>query len=128
MQGFRPLGLDLSKYVLEEARKATGVALVRADLFALPFADGTMDAVVAWQVVCHFDPGSRRAGLRELARVLAPGGILVASSCPSSAPVEASALPAGFEAIDLRGLDPTPDCPWQRWVLIPRKIARSQIV
>ena len=120
-QGFRPLGIDLSSLVLDEARAITDVPLLRADLFDLPFKSGAFDAVVAWQVVCHFDPGSRRAGLRELARMVGPNGILVASSCPESAPVELSALPAGFETVELRGLDPSPDCPWQRWMLIAKR-------
>lgn len=121
-QGFRPLGIDLSLLVLDEARGITDVPLLRGDLFTLPFRDGAFDAVVAWQVVCHFDSGSRRAGLRELARVVAKSGVLVASSCPESAPIEPSALPTGFETLELRGLDPTPDCPWQRWMLIAKRL------
>jgi SAM-dependent methyltransferase len=120
-QGFRPLGLDLSLLVLDEARALSDIPLLRGDLFELPFRENSFDAVVAWQVVCHFDPGSRRAALRQLARLVVPGGLVVASSCPESAPIETSALPAGFETVELRGLAPTPDCPWERWMLIARR-------
>lgn len=119
-QGFQPVGLDSSLLVLDEAR-AADVPLLRGDLYTLPFASGAFDAVIAWQVICHFDSGSRRAALRELARVVAPRGIVVASSCPESAPIEPSALPAGFETVALQGIDPVPDCPYQRWMLIARR-------
>lgn len=44
---------------------------------ALPFADGSFDAVAAFDVVEHCDPES--AALRELHRVLRPGGVLALS-------------------------------------------------
>jgi ubiquinone/menaquinone biosynthesis C-methylase UbiE len=48
---------------------------VAADLTRLPYADATFDAVVCGWVLEHLpDP---RPGLRELARVLRPGGQLL---------------------------------------------------
>jgi SAM-dependent methyltransferase len=69
---------DLSPKMLERARarlKSSRVTHTVADLTRLPYADGTFDAVVCGWVLEHLpDP---RPGLRELSRVLAPGGQLL---------------------------------------------------
>jgi demethylmenaquinone methyltransferase/2-methoxy-6-polyprenyl-1,4-benzoquinol methylase len=73
--GGRVTGLDFSERMLERARrKSAGVEWVRGDLLALPFADGSFDAATVGfgiRNVADLD-----AGLRELARVLRPGGRL----------------------------------------------------
>jgi SAM-dependent methyltransferase len=55
-----------------------GVQAVQAPAQALPFADGAFDAALA-QLVVHFmkDPV---AGVREMARVTRPGGVVAAST------------------------------------------------
>lgn len=80
-QGHPVHAIDLSETVLQEAqRRATdaGVAgqieFSQADLTKLPFADGTFNRVFSWGVVIHI-PDAGRA-LRELARILKPGGRL----------------------------------------------------
>jgi ubiquinone/menaquinone biosynthesis C-methylase UbiE len=79
----RVAGVDISERILDVARAATERAgltaeLRRANLEALPFADGSFDLVLCTQVIEHLlDPA---LGLRELARVLAPGGMLVVST------------------------------------------------
>src|ERR1700722_141470 len=69
---------DLSAKMLERARtrlKSGRVTHAVADLTRLPYADGTFDAVVCGWVLEHLpDP---TLGLRELSRVLAPGGELL---------------------------------------------------
>ena len=50
---------------------------VRASALALPFAAGTFDVVGAFDVIEHCEPEAQ--ALAELARVLAPGGRLLAS-------------------------------------------------
>jgi demethylmenaquinone methyltransferase / 2-methoxy-6-polyprenyl-1,4-benzoquinol methylase len=73
--GGRVTGLDFSERMLERARrKSAGVEWVRGDLLALPFADGSFDAATVGfgiRNVADLD-----GGLRELARVLRPGGRL----------------------------------------------------
>jgi demethylmenaquinone methyltransferase/2-methoxy-6-polyprenyl-1,4-benzoquinol methylase len=71
----RVTGLDFSERMLERAqRKAPALEWVQGDMLALPFADGTFDtATVGF--------GARNVadvelGLRELRRVLRPGGRL----------------------------------------------------
>jgi SAM-dependent methyltransferase len=76
----RLTGVDLSPYMLElaEARLEGRAALRQADAAALPFEDGSFDAVVACHVLGHVPPDMARATVDEARRVLRPGGVLVA--------------------------------------------------
>jgi demethylmenaquinone methyltransferase/2-methoxy-6-polyprenyl-1,4-benzoquinol methylase len=68
-------GLDFSERMLERARrKSTDVDWVRGDALALPFADGSFDAATVGFGVRNL--ADLEAGLRELRRVLRPGGRL----------------------------------------------------
>ena len=72
------VGLDFSReqMALAEAN-APGAALVEGDMTALPFANGTFDAVVAYWSLIHVPADAHRAVVEEFARVLAPGGRLL---------------------------------------------------
>ncbi|HXV34757.1 MAG TPA: class I SAM-dependent methyltransferase [Gaiellaceae bacterium] len=71
--GGRVTGVDFSERMLERARrKSASVDWVRSDVLALPFADGTFDAATVGFGVRNVE--DLEAGLRELARVLRPGG------------------------------------------------------
>ncbi|MGW1147811.1 class I SAM-dependent methyltransferase, partial [Streptomyces sp. NPDC002454] len=71
----RPVvGVDLSAGILAGV---PGTVLV-ADGAALPFAGGTFDAVLAMHMLYHLP--DIRAAIAEAARVLRPGGVLVAST------------------------------------------------
>jgi demethylmenaquinone methyltransferase/2-methoxy-6-polyprenyl-1,4-benzoquinol methylase len=68
-------GLDFSERMLERARrKSPEVRWVAGDVLALPFGDGSFDAVTVGFGVRNVE--DLEAGLRELARVLRPGGRL----------------------------------------------------
>jgi demethylmenaquinone methyltransferase/2-methoxy-6-polyprenyl-1,4-benzoquinol methylase len=68
-------GLDFSERMLERARrKDARIEWVQGDLLALPFADGTFDAATVGFGVRNV--ADLEAGLRELRRVLKPGGRL----------------------------------------------------
>jgi len=71
--GWTPLGVDLSAGMLRHA--AGRLSVVRGDATRLPFADGSLPAVVATMV--HTDMPDYPAVLREARRVLAPGGVFV---------------------------------------------------
>jgi SAM-dependent methyltransferase len=71
--------LDLSGAQIEAARERLRddprYEVVEGDAFHLPFPDASFDAVVCVRVIHHFeDP---RPAIREMARVLKPGGTLV---------------------------------------------------
>jgi demethylmenaquinone methyltransferase/2-methoxy-6-polyprenyl-1,4-benzoquinol methylase len=68
-------GLDFSERMLERARrKSDAIEWVRGDLLALPFEDAAFDAATIGFGIRNVD--DLDAGLRELARVVRPGGRL----------------------------------------------------
>ena len=71
--GWTPMGADLSAGMLRHARDRLPVVL--ADAGRLPVAGGCVSAVVA--VMVHTDMPEYPGVLREAARVLRPGGLLV---------------------------------------------------
>jgi SAM-dependent methyltransferase len=80
--GYAPTGVDVSREMLERcARRARPVPLVRADFWGpLPFDKGSFEAAIALHGTLAHAPGddALRALGTELARVLAPGGVLLA--------------------------------------------------
>lgn len=72
--GWRHVGVDLSLLSLRQARQH-GVAAVASDAVRLPFEDGAFRCVVAGEILEHLP--DLEAACAELARVLAPGGVLV---------------------------------------------------
>jgi len=79
----RLVGCDISERILKTAsaaveRSGRAAELVRANLELLPFPDASFERVLSVQVIEHLlEP---TAGIRELARVLQPGGKLVLST------------------------------------------------
>jgi len=73
------VGVDISEPVREEAaRRHPALNAVAADVRDLPFEDDSFDAVVSLSTLDHFEDCSDiLVALRELARVLRPGGTLV---------------------------------------------------
>lgn len=68
-------GFDLSQTMLKRAQQrpeGQRVSHVAADMTRLPYADGTFDAAVMGWALEHLPDA--RLGLREMARVLRPGG------------------------------------------------------
>jgi ubiquinone/menaquinone biosynthesis C-methylase UbiE len=55
------------------SRGCTNVRFERADVYELPFPDGTFDAAFAHAVLQHLD--DPRRALKEMRRVLKPGGV-----------------------------------------------------
>lgn len=89
-RGYRVTGCDIAPTMLRQAETADAQRAVRwlwldPSWQALPFADGSLDAVVSASVLEYVpDPG---AVLAECARVLRPGGVLVCTVPDMTHPV-----------------------------------------
>jgi SAM-dependent methyltransferase len=72
----RAVGVEWAGPASRRAVAKSGAAVVRASINALPFADGSFNAAVTADVLCHgaVDPVQ---ALAELRRVLRPGGTLI---------------------------------------------------
>jgi 2-polyprenyl-6-hydroxyphenyl methylase / 3-demethylubiquinone-9 3-methyltransferase len=81
LAGWHHVGLDLSLLSLNQARDH-GVTPLAADALQLPFADGMLHCVVAGEVLEHLP--DLDGACAELARVLAPGGVLVMDTLAST--------------------------------------------
>jgi SAM-dependent methyltransferase len=81
--GLRLTVSDISRGMLDTTREALGrhaaaTGFLNCALPDLPFADDSFDLVIANHMLYHV--GERERGLREIARVLRPGGALFAST------------------------------------------------
>ena len=72
----RTIGVDLSEEALRFCR-SHGVTVARGSVLSLPFAHAAFDAVTSFDVLYHRWVTDDRAAVREVARVLRPGGILL---------------------------------------------------
>ncbi len=68
------LGMEPSRALGRMARRR-GIKIVRGRAEALPFRDGSFSSVLLVTVLCYLD--DPQAALRELRRILLPGGFLV---------------------------------------------------
>ncbi len=81
----RLVGLELERPIIVKARRNVGhledVFLTQGNIYHLPFPDGFFDAVILSEILEHLDDDV--AGLREVWRVLKPGGV-VAITVPNA--------------------------------------------
>jgi len=72
------VGLELEDEIIRKAQRNVGhlpgVTLTRGNIYALPFPDGYFDGVILSEILEHIDDDV--AGLREVWRVLKPGGVV----------------------------------------------------
>lgn len=74
-RGYQVVALDIGPRLLLEARRKSDASLVAGSALALPFDQGRFDIVISSDVIEHTpDP---QGAVREFARVLRPGGLLV---------------------------------------------------
>jgi SAM-dependent methyltransferase len=77
-RGVRAYGVDISRPIAEQARRAFGgerLGASVADVRSLPFAAASFDAIYSMGTIEHFTESE--AAVVEMARVLRPGGRLV---------------------------------------------------
>lgn len=106
-------GVDINpRNVALVQRRLPNHRVVQGDVEALPFADGSFGTVLCTEVIEHIPDPS--AALKEFARVLRPGGVLVgsvparsliwklrflSSTCPHSEPFHNEYLPSEVRAM-----------------------------
>jgi len=73
--------LDIEPRALEVARtRVPDVRFVEGSVLELPFPDDSFDFVTAWALLEHIPAGTEPRALKEMARVLKPGGRLAVST------------------------------------------------
>ena len=78
-QGFKARGIDFSAVAIQKSRELwPGIEVVQGDLRKMPFDTGRFQAIVSFGAVEH-DPAGPHASLKEMLRVLEPGGIMYCS-------------------------------------------------
>jgi SAM-dependent methyltransferase len=73
----RVVAMDLSSAALALARQSANGRLVRSTVESLPFATGAFDGVASLDVLYHEAVTDDLRAIREMTRVLRPGGVLV---------------------------------------------------
>jgi ubiquinone/menaquinone biosynthesis C-methylase UbiE len=80
-RGFKVAGIDGSEEMLEHARTNNpGAEIRKADVEAIPFPDASFDFVVCIEVLRYLPESV--ACIQEMARVLKPGGVCLATATP----------------------------------------------
>jgi len=79
------VGLELEDEIIRKAQRNVGhlpgITLTRGNIYALPFPDDWFDGVILSEILEHIEDDV--AGLREVRRVLKPGGV-VAITVPNA--------------------------------------------
>lgn len=70
----RTYGVDLSPLAVRFCARRRLSRISRASVLCLPFPNGTFDLVTSFDVIYHLDVSDDVAALREMRRVLKPGG------------------------------------------------------
>jgi SAM-dependent methyltransferase len=102
--GALAFGIDLSTPIVREARRNFGGTRLRAavsDVRALPFVDAAFDAIYSMGTVEHFDETEQ--AVREIYRVLKPGGVAVIGVPNRHDPFLRPALAAVMQAFNWYG-------------------------
>lgn len=72
-----PVGIDLMPEAIRFCRMRGRQRTAAASVIALPFRADTFDAAVSLDVLCHRSIREKGEPLREIGRVLKPGGLLI---------------------------------------------------
>ena len=79
-RGIQVCGMDLSRGMVERARQLNpGIEFNQGDMRALPVADNIWAGIAAFYAIVNLSSGDLAQALREMMRVLLPGGKLLLS-------------------------------------------------
>jgi ubiquinone/menaquinone biosynthesis C-methylase UbiE len=79
-RGVKVCGMDLSAGMIERARQLNpGIEFNQGDMRALPVQDNTWAGIAAFYAIVNLPPSDTVQALREMLRVLVPGGRLLLS-------------------------------------------------
>jgi ubiquinone/menaquinone biosynthesis C-methylase UbiE len=98
--GYQVTAVDVSNEMLDELRQGMGarsIELSRGDIFSLPVADDSFDAIISRWVLPHFPQWP--LAVQEAAKKLKPGGALLFDICSADnveLAAEAGRIPASF--------------------------------
>ena len=108
-QGVRMLGIDLSPRMIDSARqRSPDIEFRVGDMRALDLPDGALTGIVAFYSLIHIGEPEMGATLRELRRVLAPGGLLLVAFHVGEETVHRDELWGHTVSLDFRFLMPSP--------------------
>jgi len=108
-QGVRMLGIDLSPRMIDSARQCSpGIEFRVGDMRTLDLPDGALAGIVAFYSLIHIGEPEMGATLRELRRVLAPGGLLLVAFHIGEETVHRDELWGHPVSLDFRFLMPSP--------------------
>jgi SAM-dependent methyltransferase len=108
-QGVRMLGIDLSPRMIDSARRRSPDIEFRVgDMRALDLPAGALAGIVAFYSLIHIGEPEMGATLRELRRVLAPGGLLLVAFHIGEETVHRDELWGHPVSLDFRFLMPSP--------------------
>ena len=108
-QGIRMLGIDLSPRMIDSARqRSPDIEFRVGDMRALDLPDGALAGIVAFYSLIHIGEPEMGATLRELRRVLAPGGLLLVAFHIGEETVHRDELWGHPVSLDFRFLMPSP--------------------
>ncbi|HEY8668999.1 MAG TPA: class I SAM-dependent methyltransferase [Tepidisphaeraceae bacterium] len=91
--GLRYMGADISSAMMLEAKKDvtdlpaganSAIGFARADVGALPFPDGSFDAVVLWRFLHHVPNSATRIGILQEAARVSRGRVILSFHHPLS--------------------------------------------
>jgi SAM-dependent methyltransferase len=108
-QGVRMLGIDLSPRMIDSARqRSPDIEFRVGDMRTLDLPDGALAGIVAFYSLIHIGEPEMGATLRELRRVLAPGGLLLVAFHIGEETVHRDELWGHPVSLDFRFLMPSP--------------------
>jgi SAM-dependent methyltransferase len=99
-RGFELYGAEVSQSALDIVQKKLGAEKLQADLRIIhdnkvPFDDNSFDVVIAWQVLYYNTWETLHEAVREINRVLRPGGIFIGTMAAPGDVSQVNSKPLG---------------------------------